>query len=332
MDNTTLLTILAAIESPLFAVVDGAQIDNLQSMLFDARLTYRPLFLGDGDDDRIAAGPHLVTLPAQPARQEALEKLLEILGDKTYATVFWAGMMDFDALYRHLRTINMVYIPDTRPENEQDAEAGWARDSAADEEAVEDSESGMPSQKYERVLFRHADANVMAQVLPALDESQFARLMGPASQLVFEPSPEWGDGAKRALRPEGVIAPRGPLRFDPEAMTAIGNARIVHSRHRIMDYLRDVAPEMTQELSDQELERKTQTYMVEARGLGVRSEAAMGRWAYLQMITQGKLMQQNGIIEYMRKPGEVSQDRKIQLILQSVAVAAKKEMNKWPQV
>jgi hypothetical protein len=34
-------------------------------------------------------------------------------------------------------------------------------------------------------IFRHGDGNVLASVLPVLDESQFARLFGPAPALTF---------------------------------------------------------------------------------------------------------------------------------------------------
>ena len=62
-----------------------------------------------------------------------------------------------EALFRHLRQWNMVLIPRTTPPSD----------------AGEDP-------THELVLFRHADANVLAQTLPALDPPCAARFFGPA--------------------------------------------------------------------------------------------------------------------------------------------------------
>ena len=69
-----------------------------------------------------------------------------MIGDKP-ATVFWSWQEGADALYRYLRTIGLIQIP-----------ARAAR-------------PGAPS--HEAVVFRHADPNVMASILPLLDAAQF---------------------------------------------------------------------------------------------------------------------------------------------------------------
>ena len=45
------------------------------------------------------------------------------------------------------------------------------------------------------VVFHHADANVMAQVQPALSQLERAQLFGPASMLIFAPDRAWSGGA-----------------------------------------------------------------------------------------------------------------------------------------
>ena len=67
---------------------------------------------------------------------------------------------------------------------------------------------------HEAMMFRHGDGNVLAEVLPVLDEAQFARLFGPASAMVF-PAPDHpgskGSPPRRALLPEASRPPAPDL-------------------------------------------------------------------------------------------------------------------------
>ena len=140
----------------------------------------------------------------------------------------------------------------------------------------------------ERVLFRHFDPRVLAQVLPALDEAQFARVLGPAALAVIPR----GDGAPPlkapALEPE-VIAPQGPLRLTPEQMQAIADLRAGQSRLKLMSFLRSAAPDETLHKSDAELARDVLRYEASGKALGLATEQSHGRWCYLMASTQGEI-------------------------------------------
>lgn len=70
-------------------------------------------------------------------------------------------------------------------------------------------------------LFRHADANVMAQVEPSLGQSNRARLFGPAQTLVFMPAPAWRTEEVHVAVAEATTPPRGQLRLTPEEAASI---------------------------------------------------------------------------------------------------------------
>ena len=156
--------------------LDGAGLDKLAERLAKLRLFHRPLFTG-ADRSMVEAGPWLVNPyraapPAEGNGDEAqpldkaglsaaaarLEALLAEIGPSPFA-VFWVGGPAFgDAeLYRHLRTLNKVLVPI--------------------ESAVRSDVDAAVDATHEAVLFRHADGNVLAQVLPVLDEAQTSAVL-----------------------------------------------------------------------------------------------------------------------------------------------------------
>jgi hypothetical protein len=286
-DTQRLREHLLALAEPLFAVVDGAQFNDLPEELFDGDFVHRPLYLdrGDGHPDRLRTAPQLVWLDekrgaASVQRAEVLESLLTLVGERP-AAVFWACPLGGEALYRHLRTINMVLIP---------RETGTvSSDEGTDDIASGDAQGDDSPAGYERVLFRHANADVMAQVLPALDEGQFARLFGPASAVLCVPDEEWSpstSGVMLAPRPEALPpVPKGPLRIDAEAMEAIAGKRLAQSRQKVSLYLRSVAPEYVQGMSDLDLNRKVIEYEKSGNEVNLKSERAHAQWAFLNLVT-----------------------------------------------
>ena len=100
----------------LFVVLDGAQFADLPAQLLERGLSHRSLYRARGgaehaDYNRTA--PQLVGLDQQATpggRGTALDAALELLGDRP-AAAFWACRAGEDALYRHLRGINMVLYP-----------------------------------------------------------------------------------------------------------------------------------------------------------------------------------------------------------------------------
>jgi hypothetical protein len=215
----------------IYAVMDGAQFDNLPERLASCGLAHRSLYRNLQDVEVIKAGPWLVDpysepdplanvwggmpfdgdiIPAAKANREGetseagpfslesnnhhrvyrlanpvtqLEKVIQVVG-KHHAAVFWAGGADLSeqVLWRHLRTINMISIPVSALPMEQKLKK---------------------EESHVTVTFRHADSNVMAQVLPCLDEQECRKLCGPAQSIFFNPDKEWG--------PEGL----SHLNLDP---------------------------------------------------------------------------------------------------------------------
>lgn len=134
--------------------------------------------LSDRKPETLATAPHLVWLDEIEVSsfgreiKDVVPALPELLPDGAEA-VFWRCRSGADELFRHLRGPNMVLIPS--------AAAGVDFDGPTD--------GG--DRSHSMVLFRHADANVMAQVCPALDLPELRRLLGPADLLFSRPSWEW---------------------------------------------------------------------------------------------------------------------------------------------
>jgi hypothetical protein len=177
---TPLLSVLRTLhsrEEPIFAVLDGAQFDDLPGALFDGDFVARPLYLdrGDNNPEQVITAPQMVWLDESAEQEggrsfpETLEALSRLVEERP-AAVFWHCAAGGDALYRHLRTINMVRLPRSALAEEAQAEIN------ADHVAA---------------LFRHSDANVLAQVFAGVDLREGARLLGPAQRLLFAPEAHW---------------------------------------------------------------------------------------------------------------------------------------------
>ena len=211
------------VAGPVFAALDGAQFDDPAALMKSANINCRSLFLGVADAEREAAGPWLTGIDAMAA----MDRFLAILGDLP-AAVFWSCPAGEAALYRHLRLLNEAIVPLLRDDALPRAE-GEAR----------------PAYDFKdtRVLFRHWDPRVLAQVLPVLDEPQFARVLGPA-MLAVMPREDGGRPYEAPLLDGAVITRGGPLHLTLEQMDAL-QERLVHaSRLRIASFLKDNVPPM----------------------------------------------------------------------------------------
>lgn len=257
--------------------------------------------------------------------EERLQNIMSISESKP-GVVFWSGEGDFEAeqLYRHLRGLNRILVP-KGPNGEEVSkkmmEGGSenAHAAALDHPSPEDVVPG----RYEPLIFRHADASVMMQIIPALDETQLDNLFGPATQLLFAPGGEWGGGVKRARRASSLDRPRrGPLILSNDMIASISEVRNRVSRRRISDYLQRHAADHLKDMNERERDIWIRSQIREARSLGVRSEADLGRWCYLQAITGGRLTHQPGVTDYMMSKGEGTSDEKVRLLLKSVRAAA----------
>ncbi|PXA96878.1 hypothetical protein DMC47_16320 [Nostoc sp. 3335mG] len=281
--NHQFMDLLYRVPPNLFAAVDGAHFDNLPAALRERQLSSRPLYLEAESPQGVLAGPHLVPLHDMAAAS----RLLVLLGGKP-AAVFWSWPGDIDTMQRHLRTINMVEIPaPDRPEG------------------------------FEPVLFRHADPNVIALITPLLSAAQLGRLLGQAAGLAGI-APEHG-GIFSLPRPDGAAGSAGFLRLTPEQYAAIDAHRLERSRRKVMDYLRNTAPDHTRHMDDAQLAAAVMAAEGSANSYGIVSERGHAQWAYLTLITGDSFHRQPGFSQYMTD-GAQSPDFKIDATLRSLAI------------
>jgi hypothetical protein len=283
-------------------VIDGGKFDDVARLLLEAGLSGRPLYLEGGDPAARAAAGHLVPLYEARDLRAAIA-----LGREPGALVIWSWPKGEMALYRHLRTLNLVKIP-----NGARAEA----------EAEGEDVSGMPA--CETVLFRHWDPNVLGTLLPLLDGPQQARFLGAAGGLAFD-APDIGR-MFAAPRPAGLpTAAPGMLRFSDGQLEALRTARIEASRQRVAKFLRNNVPKVVLSRHapdiDALIDRETQV----GATLGIKKERDIARWTYLQVITGGRLHEQASIRRLFSDPemsGTMTQ--RIDLLFREMAVRARR--------
>jgi hypothetical protein len=212
--------------------------------------------------------------------------------------VFWSCAQGELALWRHLRTLNEVLIP-------------------VESEPTGSTQPANPA--FERVMFRHWDPNVLANVMPLLDAAQFVRMFGPSSYIVIN-APDYG-GLKRVPRPDNLPpAPHGPLRLSQDQIEDVKTAIVNSSRKRIHRYLSNSAPNETAALGESRVIDLILMSQKTGGELGLESEQAHGRWAYVMVRTNGRALEQAGLREWITdKQGHP--DKKMRELLKSMAEA-----------
>jgi hypothetical protein len=268
---------------PLFAVVDGARFGDLPATLKLLDLPARSLFLDHADREIEAASGWLVPLGGQAE----LGRLLEVCDANCSALVLWTCPLGETALHRHLRTINIVRIPKTAIPEDDPVEAPSA------DGGEDDARSG-----FGEVLFRHYDPEVLASLLPLLDEAQFARIFGPATNILM-----FADGAgglRHAPRPENLpIAPRGPLEISEEQIEDVESAMAEARDARVGSYLRAYAPDAATGLDDHQLSRFVADSNESGRELGLTTERAHKFWAFMMLNSKCKIARDPTVRDYI---------------------------------
>lgn len=154
------------------------------------------------------------------------------------------------------------------------------------------------------MLFRHADGNVLASVLPVLDESQFARFFGPADGVMFlapdHPSVNGGVLCRAERGDEPAQPAPGMLRLLPEQMRAVEAKRLRRLVPGAMAYLRRHGGHRVEGVDDRALRQKVETWLDKGHEHGVRTEAGLRKWCYLQLFTQGRLTDAPGLGALLR--------------------------------
>ena len=170
---------------------------------------------------------------------------------------------------------------------------------------------------------RHWDPRVLADVLPVLNESQFARVLGPADEVVLlDPADKGGLGVRRARAlPDAPVPSRGMLVLDSDQMSAVGEAVAERSRRRIALYLRSVAPDETGQLGLPGTAQLVRDAEADGRALGLRSEQGLGRWAYLSLVDDGRVVRVPEVRAFVALPG-ADPDLQVRGVMQGLMVAA----------
>jgi hypothetical protein len=211
------------------------------------------------------------------------------------------------ALYRHLRTLNLVKIP-----NGARAEA----------EAAGEDVSGIPA--CETVLFRHWDPNVLGTLLPLLEARQQARFLGAAGGLALD-APDIGR-MFAAPRPSGLPPPTpGMLRFGVGQINALRTARVEASRKRVARFLRDNVPKSVLSRHTPDIDVLIDRETLVGATLGIEKERDLARWTYLQAMTGGRLHEQASIRRLFIDPemsGTLTQ--RIDLLFREMTVRARR--------
>ncbi|MFB9914176.1 hypothetical protein ACFFP9_22690, partial [Rhizobium paknamense] len=273
---------------------------------------------GNGTADQLRTAPQLVWLDRdwhdadkdntgqpRPTSEKMLGRLLDLIGER-HAAVFWFCEAGGDVLFRHLRTINMILLPTS-----VDMDRGKAYERNPLSQTSDDAQDA----DHEMVLFRHADSNVMAQVLPSLTYAHLARVLGPAQQILYSADPDWSEKPMRVSRAEDMpVPPAGPLKLSVEEVRAIETRRSLAARRRRIAYLCETCPAETQGASREALEEHLRISEETGKQLGLVSEGAHCRWAFIMCKTSGRVANSKEAIEFITRKGS-SPDKQVQQLM-----------------
>jgi hypothetical protein len=268
--SDALMAAAVAMPGDVYAVIDGGRFDDIDQALAKAGLAGRALYLEGADPATRAAAGYLVAL----LEQSDLRAVVELAGGRE-ALVLWSWPAGFMALYRHLRTLNLVEMP-TRAHSASPAADG-------DLSAPQD---------HETVLFRHWDPKVLAAVLPLLAIEQQARFFRASQGVVVH-----AHGQSTVFRAPLQAPDRtgGRLRFSPAQMQGLQAARAATMALRVETYLREFLPDHCAALNQRDLIEFCRTTVAEGISLGIEQEGAHCRWAYLQLSTHRRMLELPGL-------------------------------------
>lgn len=268
---------LATLEGKVFAVVDGGHFDDLPVECRRIRLFARSLFLDHADKEAEKSGPWLITLDQE---KRATDKVLSLVGEKP-AIVIWVCDDGEATLHHHLRTLNMVRIPDWAARGELEPPDRRART------------------VFETVMFRHWDPRVLGAFLPILDDDQFARILGPASRIVYHTEDH---GGLKQVIDNGALPdpPHGPLTVRADQIEWLGARRDRARYRRMASFLRTAAPEQTAGLDDSEVHALVVRYEASGERAGLTNERSQSLWCYLMLASNERFEQLPKVRRYLR--------------------------------
>ena len=240
---------------------------------------------------------------------ERLRKVIA-LSDGKPALVFWSGDGEFtgEKLYRHLRGLNRISVPKT------------GKDDHGSSDIDADTIDGEASRQGHTVIFRHADANVMMQIIPALDEVQVARLFGPASRIIFAPETAFGGGVKRAKKKSNVSVIQGVLQLTTEDLEIMGEIRAEASRRRRIDVFRRSAPHLLTGKDDHEALLFMEQHERQARSYGLTTERGFFQWTYLMGASDGRFIESPEIRAHLKSENPDGRLNDVMRLMASAAI------------
>ena len=264
---------LDRLPQPLFAVLDGGRFGGLEHDFAEAGVECRSLFLEAGDPELRRDGPWFVSLKDRATRDH-----VEALALDVPCAVFWSCPDGGELLRRHLRSINEILIPD--------------------QAAAEGRAESRPV-KYERVLFRHWDPDVLADLLPLLHPEQLARFFGPAPVILFNTGEN--RGVKRAMRSNGLPRPSvGPLRLTPEQIGRLEETVNDKNARVLAEFLRETSPEIVGDMDDAELYRQIGKARSSGNKIGLYTHEDLGDWAFLYVASRGEVTLDRKLVTYVK--------------------------------
>jgi hypothetical protein len=286
-----ILDLLDFDDAEVFAVVDGAMVDDLKHRVAAYNLPAQALYFDHHSDGANENGPHLIHCVDASV-------IVTLRGAFPADGVVWWVWADPDAshakaaIFRHLRRLGHVEIP-----------AGYPNTN--------------PHPRWEQVLFRHADARVMARVLPVLDPAQRARLFGRAGAIVLA----HGDQLRRALVPADLpMAPPGFLRLTRAQMDVVNTQAQTAHDDTIMRYLRRNAAYETEGMTEPELKSLSRRASLRAKELGFMEDKSILLLAFLAAITGGAALTAPEI-DAAIKQSDLSPDAALMAILDAMKAA-----------
>lgn len=247
-----------------------------------------------GDETGGGMLPRLSAPPSPELLATRIDDAVALLADCPNAAVFWIGdtTLTPERMWRHARSLNRVLIPaEFVPDDDGGYRSRWAfPEDDPEGNAIPLSDS---NETWEAVLFRHADGNVLAEILPHLTAEQFARVFGPAVGMTFlspdHPSERSGSSLRRAMRPADVapVPASGLLRLTAEQMKAIENGRLRRIHRDAVANLLTSYEEAPPDTVRRRMWDDAWRYVLEAASVGVEDYDAFEAWVWMQWHGQG---------------------------------------------
>jgi hypothetical protein len=131
----------------VYAILDGASVDELLDKLFTLEPEYECLYRGELEEDMAEVAPYLVCLKPDA---EFTAWLLEHGWGKNWG-IYVVSDADMRAMRRHFRTFLIVYDPDGKP-----------------------------------LYFRYYDPRVLRLYLPTCNDAELETIFGPVTSYLLE--------------------------------------------------------------------------------------------------------------------------------------------------